>query len=356
MWPRRELCELLQIEHPIIQAPMVGSCTPALAAAVSNAGAMGSLGMGEKSLAEAEAAITDLQRATNRPVNINFFIRAKSQTKDTVLQKMRQHLAPWYDQLGLGEPPSQLPILDENFTAEKLDLVCRTAPAVVSFHFGLPDADAMAALKEANIKILSTATNVAEAVELEQLGVDAIIAQGFEAGGHRGSHELRPAWDAVGGLALIPQIVDAVSLPVIAAGGIGDGRGIAAAFALGAAGVQMGTAFLSTPEAATDAARRQLLEDATEQETMMTAMVSGRPARARRSKFTEEMDRVAAPPTDFIQQYALTRPIIAASDDDTASFHLYGQAARLNRDLPAADLVQALAEEAAAVFAAMRSD
>ncbi|HSO48355.1 MAG TPA: nitronate monooxygenase, partial [Rhizobiaceae bacterium] len=186
---------------------------------------------------------------------------------------------------------------------------------------------------------------------LEAAGMDAIIAQGWEAGGHRGSHEPRLPADGVGTLALTPQIVDAVTVPVIAAGGIADGRAIAAAFALGAAGVQMGTAFLSCPEAATDDARRKLLRRATDTDTMMTDAISGRAARARRSRFAQEMERTREPIPDFRHMYTLSQPICDAADDDEASFHLYGQAAALNREIPAADLVSRLVEETFAVFA-----
>jgi nitronate monooxygenase len=150
---------------------------------------------------------------------------------------------------------------------------------------------------------------------------------------------------------LVPQIVDAVSVPVIAAGGIADGRGIAAAFALGAAGVQMGTAFLSCPEAATGDARRELLRRATETDTMLTDAFSGRAARARRSRYAQEMERTREPMPDFVQMYTLSQPICDAADDDEASFHLYGQAAALNREAPAAELVATLVEEAFSVFA-----
>ncbi len=355
MWPDRRICELFQIEHPIIQAPMLGSCTPALASAVSNAGALGSLGCADRTPDWIRENVAAIRLATNRPFNLNFFIRPVPSTSHEVLQRTRERLRPWYESLGLGEPPAELPELGPGFDESRLDLVVEIRPAFISFHFGCPDAATIGALKSAGIKLLSSATTVAEARALAAAGMDAVIAQGWEAGGHHGSHERRLPSDGVGTLALVPQIVDAVSVPVIAAGGIADGRGIAAAFALGAAGVQMGTAFLSCPEAATGEARRELLRRAAETDTMMTDAFSGRAARARRSRFAQEMERTREPIPDFRHMYALSQPICDASDDDEASFHLYGQAAALNREIPAAELIATLADEAFAVFARLGS-
>jgi len=351
MWPDRRLCELFSIEHPIVQAPMAGSATPELASAVCNAGGMGSLGCQAMTPDAVRAAAGQMRAATNRPFNLNFFVHDAPQTDPATLALARARLQPWYDALGLGPVPTALPALAPGFDAERLALMLALRPAVVSFHFGVPDALAIAALKGAGILLISTATTVAEARALEAAGMDAIIAQGWEAGGHRGSHRVTGPDEGVGTFALVPQVVDAVRLPVIAAGGIGDGRGIAAAIALGAAGVQMGTAFLSCPEAATDAARRAMLRRANDTDTTVTDAFSGRVARAVRSPFAEEMDRARAPLPGFQQMYALTDPLLAAGRDDVASFHLYGQAAGLNRDLPAAGLLRLLVEETAVALA-----
>ncbi|WP_312891308.1 NAD(P)H-dependent flavin oxidoreductase [Mesorhizobium silamurunense] len=199
--------------------------------------------------------------------------------------------------------------------------------------------------------IISTATNVAEARKLADCGADAVIAQGWEAGGHRGSHVPSGPGDGVGTMALVPQIVDAVKLPIIAAGGIADGRGIAAAFALGASGVQIGTGFLSCDEAGTDAPRRALIRSATDTDTMVTDAFSGRAARAKRTRYALEMEESRTPLPDFPQMYALTAPL---GDADHArldfAFHLYGQAAALNRELPAGELMHALVAEAKGIF------
>lgn len=351
MWPDNRLCDLLAIDHPIIQAPMLGSCTPALASAVSNAGGLGSLGCGNRPVDALDGPAGELKQRTNRPFNLNFFIRPAATTDPQVLEAARQRLRPWYRAFGLGEPPTDLPAIGPGFDDDHLDFVLRVRPAVVSFHFGAPEPTAVEALKEAGITLISSATTVAEARALEGAGMDAIIAQGWEAGGHRGSHLPRAPADGIGGMALVPQVVDAVAVPVIAAGGIADGRAIAAAFALGAAGVQIGTAFLSCPEAATDPARRARLAWAADTDTIMTDAVSGRAARAMRSRYTEEMEADRAPVADFGHMYALSGPILdAAADDREASFHLYGQAAALNREVPAADLVAELVEQARAVF------
>jgi nitronate monooxygenase len=198
--------------------------------------------------------------------------------------------------------------------------------------------------------VLSTATTVAEACALEEAGIDAIIAQGWEAGGHRGSHVPRAPADGTGGIALVPQIADAVKVPVIAAGGIADGRGIAAALALGASGIQIGTGFLRCPEAGTDAPRRALLATARDTDTIMTDSVSGRAARACRSAYALEMESAREPLPDFPSLYELAYPLVEKAGTREASFHLYGQSAALARDLPAGILVSKLVEETESVL------
>jgi nitronate monooxygenase len=351
MWPDHRLTDLLKIDHPIIQAPMSGSATAELAAAVCNAGGMGSLACAETTPDQVRAEASDLRGRTNRPFNLNFFVGDAPITPPVVLERTRERLRPWYDELGLGAPPDRLPELGPAFDDTHLALLFDIHPAVVSFHFGVPRSQAITALKDAGIILISTATTVAEAQALEAAGMDAIIAQGWEAGGHRGSHQTTEPTQGIGTMALVPQIADAVGVPVIAAGGIGDGRGIAAAFMLGASGVQLGTAFLSCPEAGTDTARRALLARATETDTMVTDAFSGRSARTVRSRYAEAMEASREPLPAFLQMYALSDPLLDAKADEVANFHLYGQAARLNRALPAADLVGLLVAETARVFA-----
>ena len=350
MWPSARLTDLLGIEHPIIQAPMLGSATPDLAAAVSNAGGMGSLGFGAGTVEAVEQALAAMRARTNAPFNLNFFMPDGPPQTPAARAAMRERLAPFYHDLGAGDvpdPPTQPP--RTGIAADLVDLLLRERPAVVSFHFGLPGEDVVRRLRGTGTRVIATATTVAEARALEAGGVDAIIAQGWEAGGHRGSHRRTLPGDGVGTMALVPQVVDAVRVPVIAAGGIGDGRGIAAAFALGACGVQMGTAFLSCPEAATDERRRVLLRQATDTDTMVTDAVSGRSARAVRSRYAEVMAPFAGQMAPYPDMYAFSGPLEEASmgrADEIASFHLYGQAAALNREIPAGDLLRALVGEA----------
>lgn len=355
MWPDRRLCQLLGTEHPIIQAPMAGSATPELAAAVSNAGGLGSLGCAEMTADQLTTHVADLRSRTNRPFNLNFFTHPAPRLDPAVFTQTREKLLPWYRRLGLEDPAFAATPQGPGFDEERLAQLLALKPRVVSFHFGVPAPASMAALKGAGILLMSTATTVAEARALAEAGVDVVIAQGWEAGGHRGSHRPRAPVDGVGTLALVPQIVDAVRLPVVAAGGIGDGRGIAAAFALGAAGVQIGTGFLSCPEAGTDAVRRAMLRNAAETDTMMTNAFSGRAARAVRSAYASEMERRQTDLPDFPSMYDLSVPLLQSKDPAEASFLLYGQAARLNRELPAAELVARYVEEAASAFAKLKS-
>ncbi|RRI04500.1 nitronate monooxygenase [Mesorhizobium tamadayense] len=353
MWPNRRLCDLLKIEHPIIQAPMAGSATPDLAAAVSNAGGLGSLGCASMLPDGLRHVARQMRASTERPFNLNFFVFPKPDTSDAVLTRAIDRLRPYYEELSLGEPSQTLPPMGPGFDDEKLDLVLEIRPPVVSFHFGIPDAATVAKLKQSGIVVISTATNVAEARKLADGGADAVIAQGWEAGGHRGSHAPNGPGDGVGTMALVPQVVDAVELPVIAAGGIGDGRGIAAAFALGASGVQIGTGFLSCDEAGTDGPRRALIRSATDMDTMVTDAFTGRAARARRTRYALEMEESRTRLPDFPQMIALSAPLSDVGAKGDFAFHLYGQAAALNRELPAGQLVRTLVAETGEIFDAL---
>jgi nitronate monooxygenase len=351
MWPTTALTDLLGIVHPIIQAPMAGSATPELAAAVSGAGGLGSLGLGTGAPDDIRRACADLRARGAGRFNLNFFVMpALPPQAPAARDRMRALLAGFHAQAGLGPVPDPPPAPPPHgFAPDLVAALEETRPPVVSFHFGLPDGPALARIRAAGCLILCSATTVAEARALEAAGVDAIIAQGWEAGGHRGAHWPNGPGDGVGTMALVPQVVDAVRVPVIAAGGIGDGRGIAAGFALGAAGVQMGTAFLSSPEAGTDPARRALLARATDTDTMMTDAFSGRSARALRSAYAEAMADLAGRLAPYPEMYDFSGPLEAAclgQDRAFASFHLYGQAAALNRAFPAGALVELLVRDA----------
>jgi nitronate monooxygenase len=278
MWPRSDLLDLLEIVQPIVQAPMSGFATPALAAAVANAGGLGSLGCVGVPLARVREQVAALRQATNQPFNLNFFVHAEPVPDPVRAAAMRAALAPFYAAYSAGPVPEpSVPL--SSFSDDDLALVLDLRPRVVSFHCGVPSVERITRIKEAGCLVLSSATTVAEARALEAADADAIIAQGWEAGGHRGSFSDSAAAGLVGTMALVPQVVDAVQVPVVAAGGIADGRGIAAAFTLGASGVQLGTAFLACPEAVTPLPHRVRLHEASDDGTVLTRIFTGRPAR-----------------------------------------------------------------------------
>ncbi|WP_085034867.1 NAD(P)H-dependent flavin oxidoreductase [Ensifer aridi] len=348
MWPRRNLQDLLGIEHPIIQAPMSGITTPELVSAVCNAGALGSLGCGLLPSELVREQVAAVRTATDRPFNLNFFAHPRPSMDNKTAAEARQRVQRYYDELGLGtapEPTEPFPIFDSS----RLALVLELRPRVVSFHFGLPGADALNALKQAGCLILSSATTVAEARWLEAAGVDAIIAQGAEAGGHRGTFTDDAGAGTVGAMVLVPRVVDAVRVPVIAAGGIFDGRGIEAAFKLGASGVQMGTAFLGCPESNVPPPYREALRAATDLSTHVTRMYTGRPARVLRNRFSSDMAASDALVLDFPLQASLTMPLGRSADGEVRSdfFPMWaGQGASAGNNLPAGEFVRRLANEA----------
>jgi nitronate monooxygenase len=352
MWPRTDLLKLLDIIHPVIQAPMAGFASPALVAAVCNAGGLGSIGCAGVPPAVVRDQITALRQATNRPYNLNFFAHSHPRLDPDTAARMRTRLANYFDEFGLGpvpEPKEPFPPFDE----ERLDLVLELRPRVVSFHFGLPDATAVRRVKEAGCIVLSSATTVAEARWLEANGADVIIAQGFEAGGHRGSFSGSPGAGTVGTMALVPQIADAVRLPVIAAGGIADGRGIAAAFALGASGAQLGTAFLGCPEATVSPLHRTHLRKAADDGSELTRAFTGRPARAVRNRYITEM--ADSEPLEFPLQGSLVGPLWQLSSEEArAAFAPFwaGQAASLIREMPAGQLIDELVSKAQSILGA----
>lgn len=349
MWPKTDLTDLLKVEHPIIQAPMAGSATVALATAVSNAGGLGSLGYATIPLEKIRENVQALRTATDKPFNLNFFTHSPPKENKEINARTRDRIRPFYEELGLTDVPESAEAPFGTFDADTLSLLLELKPAVTSFHFGLPSTNMVEVLKDSGCVVLCSATTVAEARALNEARVDAIIAQGWEAGGHRGTFDTTYEDFGVGSMALVPQVVDAVDVPVIAAGGIADGRGIAAAFALGASGVQMGTAFLSCPEAEVSDTHRAALSNATDEDTRLTRAFSGRPARAKNNRYIEAMAEHRTPLPDFPTMYGFSGPLqnqSAERNDSDFQFLLYGQAAGLNRDLPAAELVRTLVKEA----------
>ena len=334
MWPKTQLIDLLGIEHPIIQAPMAGSTTVELVSpAVSNTGGVGSMGYANTPTGQIREDVKKIRKLSDKPFNLNFFAHAHPANDLDVVESTRKRLEPFYSDAGLDEVPQDVSKPLFIFGEDKLDLLLELKPPIVSFHFGYPDSDVVGSLKKAKCKILCSATTTAEAMALEQSGVDVIVAQGWEAGGHRGSFDINHEDHGIGTLALVPQIVDAVSIPVVAAGGIADGRGIAAAFMLGACGVQMGTAFLSCPEANVSDEHLEAIRNAKDDDTRLTKAFSGRPARARKNDYIQSIAADRLPLPDFPTMYALSDPLRKASKPTTrlqvsalwASPHLTGK-------------------------------
>lgn len=330
------LLQRLGLAHPIIQAPMAGSSTVAMAAAASNAGALGSLALGAASVAQARQALAQLNALTEKPFNVNFFCH-----QPAVLDAARdaawiQHLQAHLDEFG-GSISLPLKEIYPSFIVDTdmQQLMLEQPPAVVSFHFGLPEATLIQALKKAGVFLLATATNLEEARQIEAAGIDAIVAQGFEAGGHRGIFDEHRD-EAIGTFALVRLLAQHSRLPIIAAGGIMDGQGIAAALQLGAQAVQLGTAFLLTRESAANAAYRNLLKSSRAQHTRVTAAISGRRARGIVNRFMEEIDISAAPAIPaYPAAYDAGKQLNAlASAREVHEFgaHWAGQGAALIRD------------------------
>ncbi|HZC15035.1 MAG TPA: nitronate monooxygenase [Thermoleophilaceae bacterium] len=350
MLKQTALTELLGIELPVIQAPMAGAATPELAAAVCGAGGLGSLGSAALPPDELVGQAQAVRELTDRPFNVNFFCHRRPELEGQDAMRARERFGPLYGELGLGEPPD-VAVPPIAFDEERLAALLEIRPAVASFHFGVPDDVALNAVHDAGCRVLSSATTVAEAEHLAGRGVDAVIAQGAEAGGHRGSFLVEGDDGPVGTLALVPQVVDAVDIPVIAAGGIGDGRGLAAVLALGAAGAQIGTAFLACPEVAIHPVYRAALRAARAEATTITRAFSGRPARALRNRAIEEAgDEALAYPA----QLSLSVPLGAAAAERGSGDFLAmwaGQAAPLADEMPAAELVARIVSQAQDVLA-----
>jgi nitronate monooxygenase len=353
MWPDHRLIDLLEIEHPIVLSPMAGFVTLEMAAAVCNAGGLGSIGCGPMEPAVATKTIHALRRLTDKPINVNFFCHVQATTATDREEAWRDRLSPYYRELGIDSAISVPRIDIPPFDEAKCKIVEETKPDVVSFHFGLPNSALLERVKAAGCRIMGSATTVAEARWLEMHGVDIIIAQGYEAGGHRGTFLTQTAnWvssSQPGTLALVPQVVDAVKVPVVAAGGIADGRGIAAAFALGAAGTQLGTAYLLCPEAATSEPHRDALQDADSDATFVTNVFTGRPARALSNRLALEVGPIANGLPDFPLPMGPLAPLRAkAETQGNSDFTPFwsGQASPLGREMPAGELTLKLAQEA----------
>src|SRR5580700_10978384 len=281
------LLELLQIDAPIIQAPMAGVSTPEMAAAVSNAGGLGSIGVGATNAAEARQMIAAFRERSIRSLNVNVFCHAPARRDSAREASWIERLRPEFARLG-ATPPTTLREIYRSFVEDDdmLAMLVAERPRVVAFHFGVPSRDRIAALRDAGIVLLGSATSVAEARALVAADVDAVVAQGYEAGGHRGVFDPNADDDCLGTFALTRLLVRELDVPVIAAGGIMDGAGIAAALRLGAGAAQLGTAFIACPESVADAGFRAALASDAANHTVMTRAISGRPARCLPNRFT----------------------------------------------------------------------
>ncbi len=344
---KNALVKRLGIDHPIIQAPMAGGpTTPELVAAVSNAGGLGSLGAAYLAPAQITEAIGRIRALADRPFNVNLFAGAYDAQAQADPGPMLALLAEIHEAYGL--PPPALPVLPPDPFAEQLEAVLDARPPVFSFTFGVPDGDALARLRALGIATLGTATTVHEARLLAEVRVDAIVAQGAEAGAHRGTFAGPFEASMVPVLDLVAGIVKAVSVPVIASGGLMDGRDIAAAMRLGASAAQLGTAFLTCPESgAAEAYKRAILAAVTDT-TVVTRAFSGRPARGLANAFIarlEGKERIILP---YPLQNALTRAMrtAAARRGDAGCLSLWaGQGVAQARVMPAGELVRRLVEE-----------
>ncbi len=353
MWPDRRIQDLFGVELPIIQAPMAGPVLADMVVAVAEAGGLGSLPCALLSPDQFRTQLGIVRQRTEKPVNVNFFCHTPPRPDPDREAAWRRRLHNYYVELGI-DPLAPVPASNRTpFDGELCELVEEFRPEIVSFHFGLPARHLLDRVKATGAKILSSATTVEEACWLEDRGCDAIIAQGYEAGGHRGMFLSDDIAGQVGTMALVPQVVDAVKVPVIAAGGIADARGIVAAFALGAAAVQIGTAYLFCPEAKVAAPHAKALRGARDDETVLTNIFTGRPARG----IVNRLVREVGPMSDLAPSFPLAGGALAplrsksepaGSGDFMALWS--GQAARLGRELPAGELTRRLAAEAQARF------
>jgi len=344
----RRILDLLHIELPIIQAPMAGADTAALALAVCRAGGLGSLGCALRTPDEIRAAVAAVRAGTDRPFNLNFFCHTMTPPGPAAIARWKDLLRPFYERFQLDIDSVPAARLRMPFDEQTCALMEELAPPIVSFHFGLPDPDLLDRLKSRGMLILATATSVAEAIWLAQRGCDAIIAQGVEAGGHRGMFLERDPATQSGLFALLPQIADAVRIPVIATGGIADARGIRAAFALGASAVQIGTAYLLCPEAEIAPLHRHALEQVTESGTAVTTLFSGRPARGIVNRFMLDAGFLPDAALPFPYAGNLVAPLRRASEKagSTDCMQMWaGQSAALARPMGAEELTRTLASE-----------
>jgi nitronate monooxygenase len=341
------------IEIPIVQAPMAGASGVALAIAVARAGGLGSLPAAMLSSTRLTEQIDEFRRATNAPLNLNFFCHEVPEVSPAELEAWAATLSQFDADLGVDRSSATGPPPRRPFDDEACRIVEQSRPEIVSFHFGLPAPELVDRVRRTGAIVMSSATIPAEAVWLEQHGCDVVIAQGAEAGGHRGMFLTTDVAAQPGTMALLPRVVDAVGVPVIAAGGLADGRAIAASFVLGAAAVQLGTAYLLCPEALTTPVHRSALSAGSVDDTVLTNVLTGRPARSRRNRIIDELGPMAPDAPAFPTAAAALAPLRAAAEAAGArdfSPLWSGQAGVVTSDVPAGRLTRDLIADARRVL------
>ena len=354
------MLDRIEISLPILQSPMAGVSTPEMAAAVSEAGGLGALGLGNLDAAAARRMMAATRKLTDRPVNVNLFCHPPASADPAREGAWSSRLAPLFAEFGAA-PPAQLSEIYRSFQVddEMLAALLEERPAVVSFHFGLPPNERIAALRSSGTVLLATATNLREARAIEAAGIDAVVAQGSEAGGHSGVFEPAATDERLGTLALTRLLVRQLSIPVIAAGGIMDGAGIAASLALGASAAQLGTAFLLCPESAADAGYRATLASGPDHGTVVTSAFSGRPARSLVNRFTTATQNAPlAEIPDYPIAYDLAKSLHAAArakGEYGFGAQWAGQGFPMWRALTAGELVRVLQAELEAALLTLRS-
>ena len=346
----QEFLARLGLRLPIVQAPMAGVSTPELAAAVSNAGGLGSIGIGAVSAGQGRQQIVATRALTDRPFNVNVFCHAPAQRNPEREAAWLAHLAPLFAEAGIA-PPAALNEIYTSFLADDagFDMLLEQRPPVVSFHFGLPSPEQIRALRQAGIYTMATATHAQEADLIERAGIDAIVAQGIEAGGHRGIFDPDAEDEGLATSVLVRMLVRKTRRPVIAAGGIMDGQGIRAALDLGAAAAQLGTAFVLCPESSANDSYRHNLKSARAATTRQTRVFSGRPARGLVNRLVRHGEAVSSPlPAAYPVAYDAAKQLAAAAaklGNNEFAAQWAGQGAPLARELTAAELVETLARE-----------
>jgi nitronate monooxygenase len=353
-WPDRRILDLFGIDLPILQGPMAGATTPQMVIAVSEAGGLGGLPCAMLSHEQARTALDILSQATGKPINVNFFCHTPPKPDPARMTAWHGRLKPYYVEHGLDPEAPLTPTNRAPFDDAFCQLVESYKPEVVSFHFGLPEKALLDRVKATGAKVIASATTAEEAVWLEQHGCDAIIAMGLEAGGHRGNFLSLDMSQQIGLFALLPQVVDAVKVPVIAAGGIADARGIVAAMALGASAVQIGSAYLLSPEASIAPYHRAALKSSPSDATALTNLFTGRPARGIMNRVMREQGPLSPDAPAFPTAGAALAPLrskLEPTGNSDFSNMWSGQAVRLASEMPAGELTRKLAAETLAKLA-----